>query len=62
MTRSPMCELPANPRDDSKEQRQFIEQTVAGLAQEGKVNSVRLALFAGRVLSFDEAAALIWAR
>ncbi len=30
-------EMPPNPRDDSKEQKQFIEQTVAGLAQEGKV-------------------------
>src|SRR5207237_3908033 len=42
-------ELPPNPRDDSKEQRQFIAQTVASLAQEGKVISVRLALFAEMV-------------
>jgi serine/threonine protein kinase/formylglycine-generating enzyme required for sulfatase activity len=38
--------LPANPRDISKEQRQFVKQGVLGLAQEGKVISVRLALFA----------------
>jgi len=42
-------ELPANAKDDSKEQQQFIEQTVAGLAQESKVISVRLALFAEMV-------------
>jgi serine/threonine protein kinase/formylglycine-generating enzyme required for sulfatase activity len=34
------------PNELEKHQKQFIEQAVAGLAQEGKVNSVRLALFA----------------
>jgi formylglycine-generating enzyme required for sulfatase activity len=42
-------ELPPNPSDDSKEQRQFLDQAVSGLAQDGKVNSVRLALFAEMV-------------
>ena len=42
-------ELPPNPGDTSKEQNQFIEKAVAGLAQEGKVISVRLALFAEMV-------------
>jgi len=42
-------ELPPNAKDDSKEQKQFIEQTVASLAQESKVISVRLALFAEMV-------------
>jgi hypothetical protein len=42
-------ELPPNPGDDSKEQKQFIEQTISGLAQDGKVISVRLALFAEMV-------------
>ncbi len=32
--------------DASKDQKQFLEQAVSGLAQEGKVISVRLALFA----------------
>jgi serine/threonine protein kinase len=32
--------------EPGKDQRQFVEQAVAGLAQEGKVISVRLALFA----------------
>ena len=38
--------LPENSSDESREQRQFLDQAVAGLAQEGKVISVRLALFA----------------
>jgi formylglycine-generating enzyme required for sulfatase activity len=38
--------LPDNPGDTSKDQKQFLEQAVAGLAQDGKVISVRLALFA----------------
>src|ERR1019366_7274305 len=38
--------LPDGSTDASKEQKQFLEQAVSGLAQEGKVISVRLALFA----------------
>ncbi len=38
--------LPENRGDTSKEQKEFLEQAVSGLAQEGKVISVRLALFA----------------
>jgi serine/threonine protein kinase/formylglycine-generating enzyme required for sulfatase activity len=38
--------LPGAPADDSKEQKQFVEQAVSGLAHEGKVICVRLALFA----------------
>lgn len=38
--------LPENPSDTSKDQKHFVEQAVSGLAQEGKVISVRLALFA----------------
>jgi serine/threonine protein kinase/formylglycine-generating enzyme required for sulfatase activity len=38
--------LPERPRETSKEQREFLKQAVSGLAQEGKVISVRLALFA----------------
>ena len=38
--------LPEGPPGLSKQQKQFVEQAVAGLAQEGKVISVRLALFA----------------
>src|ERR1019366_7917881 len=38
--------LPDASTDTSKDQKQFLEQAVAGLAQEGKVISVRLALFA----------------
>jgi serine/threonine protein kinase/formylglycine-generating enzyme required for sulfatase activity len=38
--------LPENSRDVGKEQRQFLEQAVRGLAQENKVICVRLALFA----------------
>lgn len=42
-------ELPPTSSDDSKEQRLFLRRAVAGLAQEGKVISVRLALFAEMV-------------
>ncbi len=38
--------LPDNPSETSKDQKQFLEQAVSGLAQEGKVICVRLALFA----------------
>ena len=38
--------LPENPSETSKDQKQFLEQAVSGLAQEGKVICVRLALFA----------------
>jgi serine/threonine protein kinase/formylglycine-generating enzyme required for sulfatase activity/energy-coupling factor transporter ATP-binding protein EcfA2 len=38
--------LPENPGETSKEQKDFLKQAVSGLAQEGKVISVRLALFA----------------
>ena len=38
--------LPEGPPGLSKQQKQFVEQAVAGLAQEGKVICVRLALFA----------------
>jgi serine/threonine protein kinase len=38
--------LPDNPSDTSVDQKHFLEQAVSGLAQEGKVISVRLALFA----------------
>ncbi|HZU38907.1 MAG TPA: formylglycine-generating enzyme family protein, partial [Gemmataceae bacterium] len=38
--------LPENPSETSKEQKDFLTQAVSGLAQEGKVISVRLALFA----------------
>ncbi len=38
--------LSENAADTSHEQKQFLEQAVSGLAQEGKVISVRLALFA----------------
>ena len=37
--------LPDNIRDATKEQKDFIRQSVAGLAEEGKVVCVRLALF-----------------
>ncbi|MBC7819006.1 MAG: SUMF1/EgtB/PvdO family nonheme iron enzyme, partial [Planctomycetaceae bacterium] len=43
--------LPALVRDWSTEQRLFVEKSVAALAQEGKVISVRLALFAEMVKS-----------
>ena len=38
--------LPENPSETSKDQKHFLEQAVSGLAQEGKVICVRLALFA----------------
>ena len=38
--------LPENNGETSKDQKQFLEQAVSGLSQEGKVISVRLALFA----------------
>ncbi len=38
--------LAENPSETSKDQKQFLEQAVSGLAQEGKVICVRLALFA----------------
>src|SRR6516162_11238 len=38
--------LPENAGATSEEQKQFLEQAVSGLAQEGKVIPVRLALFA----------------
>ncbi len=38
--------LPENPADTTKEQREFLKQAVSGLAQDGKVICVRLALFA----------------
>ncbi|MGH7223860.1 MAG: serine/threonine-protein kinase, partial [Gemmataceae bacterium] len=38
--------LPENAGETSREQNEFLKQAVAGLAQEGKVISVRLALFA----------------
>jgi serine/threonine protein kinase/formylglycine-generating enzyme required for sulfatase activity len=41
--------LPDNPRKCSKDQEAFLDQAVAGLAQDGKVISVRLALFAEMV-------------
>ena len=38
--------LPENPGDTSKDQKEFLKQAVSGLAQDGKVICVRLALFA----------------
>jgi formylglycine-generating enzyme required for sulfatase activity len=38
--------LPESPRDTSREQKQFLTRAIAGLAQEGKVVCVRLAVFA----------------
>ncbi len=38
--------LPENPGETCKDQKRFLEQSVSGLAQEGKVVCVRLALFA----------------
>lgn len=38
--------LPQNPRENSREQKQFLARAVAGLAREGKVVCVRLAVFA----------------
>ena len=41
--------LPANPAELTPEQERFLDQAVAGLAQDGEVISVRLALFAEMV-------------
>ena len=41
--------LPANPAELTPEQERFLDQAVAGLAQDGKVIPVRLALFAEMV-------------
>jgi len=41
--------LPDNPHDTSKDQKEFLKQAVSGLAQDGKVICVRLALFAEMV-------------
>src|SRR5207302_2450000 len=38
--------LPENPGATTKEHKEFLNQAVAGLAQEGKIICVRLALFA----------------
>jgi len=38
--------LPENPGETTKDQKEFLSQAVSGLAQEGKVICVRLALFA----------------
>lgn len=38
--------LPEDPKDASEEQQEFLKLATAGLAEEGKVISVRLALFA----------------
>ena len=38
--------LPENPGETSKDQNEFLKQAVSGLAQEGKIICVRLALFA----------------
>src|SRR6185436_13409990 len=38
--------LPENVSDTSKDQKEFLKESVHGLAEEGKVYSVRLALFA----------------
>ncbi len=43
--------LPESQRERSKEQDAFLDQAVAGLAQDGKVVSVRLSLFAEMVKS-----------
>src|SRR5262245_15426759 len=42
-------QLPASPAELASEQARFLDQAVAGLAQDGKVISVRLALFAEMV-------------
>src|SRR5262249_39358536 len=39
--------LPGNANDPSKERKEFLNQAGSGLAKEGKVMSVRLALFVG---------------
>ncbi len=41
--------LPEQPSEPSYEQQAFLDQSIAGLAQDGKVISVRLALFAEMV-------------
>ena len=41
--------LPEQPSEPTSEQQAFLDQSVAGLAQDGKVISVRLALFAEMV-------------
>ena len=38
--------LPENPGETNKDQKQFLKEAISGLAQEGKVICVRLALFA----------------
>src|SRR6202035_2969226 len=38
--------LPEKPGETTKEQQEFLNQSIQGLAQEGKVICVRLALFA----------------
>ena len=45
----PMVSCPRSRPSSLREQRAFLEQSVAGLAQDGKVISVRLALFAEMV-------------
>src|SRR5262249_30333203 len=40
------AKLPPSPKDTTGEQKQFLQQAVTGLAREGKVVCVRLALFA----------------
>src|SRR5439155_5574247 len=42
-------QLPASPAAPAPEQERFLDQAVAGLAQDGKVISVRLAVFAEMV-------------
>src|SRR5205085_1659467 len=42
-------QLPASPAEPAPEQQRFLDQAVASLAQDGKVISVRLALFAEMV-------------
>src|SRR5262249_10801460 len=46
--------LPEGPADLSAEQARFVEQAVSGLAVDGKVISVRLALFAATVPRLGE--------
>ncbi|MEM9364514.1 MAG: protein kinase [Planctomycetota bacterium] len=43
--------LPKNPSDLSRDERAFIEQAIAGLAENGKVIPVRIALFAEMIKS-----------
>ena len=42
----PLAHCPMSGENLAREQRQFVEQAISGLAQEGKVICVRLALFA----------------